>query len=227
MNAKLLALVCLASAITTGSGGAGSLRADEDTGAMDNALRVQLETRLAELRSDPDRYRDALAQGRRRAELCKVCHGNDGNSVREGTPSLAGQDPVYIVDQFNRYGDGRRVDFWMGSLAASFSNEEKIELAIFYAAQPMVAAGGGNPDLLERGRELYGRLCVDCHGDDGRAAAGYARLAGQRPEYIVKMLGEFRSPAGRRYDPAMYARAWMLHSDQDIEAVATYLAHLD
>lgn len=195
--------------------------------ATDLAVREQLQRRLDEIAADPESYRKAMYFGEMRSTLCKVCHGADGNSVREGTPNLAGQDPVYIVDQFNRYSDGRRKDFWMGSLASGFSDDDKIKLAIYYAEQPMRPAGGGDPSLIPRGRELYQAHCVECHGEDGRSREGYARLAGQRPEYIAKMLREFRSPAGKRFNPAMYARAYMLRSDEDILAVATFLAHLE
>lgn len=193
----------------------------------DLAVREELRLRLDRVAANPKAYADAMYEGELRATLCKVCHGPDGNAVREGTPSLAGQDPVYIIDQFNRYGDGRRKDYWMGSLARGFSTEDKIKLAVFYAEQPMKPARGGNPQLLERGRTLYQNNCIECHGADGRSKEGYARLAGQRPEYTVKMLKEFRSPQGKRFNPVMYPRAFMLKSDRDIEAVATYLAHLE
>ncbi|MCB1774656.1 MAG: c-type cytochrome [Gammaproteobacteria bacterium] len=227
MNKSLLNLV-LPGLLATQLAVAADLRLDNgQLNASDLAVRQQLASRLAEISASPEQYEDALYHGQRRASLCKVCHGDDGNSVKEGTPNLAGQDPVYIVDQFNRYADGRRIDYWMGSLAASFSDEDKIKLAIFYAAQTTKPARGGNDQLIERGRRIYQNLCVECHGDDGRNEEGYARLAGQRPEYTAKMLKEFRTPTGRRYNPLMYARAFMLRSDEEIEAVATYLAHLD
>lgn len=218
----LLGLLHGASALAAGP-------APDDGGpnATDLAVRAQLQERLDEIAADPKAYREAIYFGELRATLCKVCHGPDGNAVREGTPNLAGQDPVYIVDQFNRYGDGRRKDYWMGNLAGSFSDEDKIKLAIFYAEQQTRPAGGGRPELLDRGKKLYQDNCTECHGGDGRSKAGYARLAGQRPEYTVKMLREFRTPKGRRFNPLMYARAYMLKSEDDIQAVATYLAHLD
>jgi cytochrome c553 len=227
MKKSVLNLVLLG-LLTTQAGIAADLKLDDGhLNASDLVVRQRLAQKLEEISASPEQYEDALYQGQRRASLCKVCHGEDGNSVREGTPNLAGQDPVYIVDQFNRYADGRRIDYWMGSLAASFSDEDKIKLAIFYAAQATKPARGGNTLLLDRGEQIYRSLCAECHGEDGRSKEGYARLAGQRPEYTVKMLREFRSPAGRRYNPLMYARAFMLRSDEDIEAVATYLAHLD
>ena len=193
----------------------------------DLAVRQQLQQRLDQIAADPESYRKARYFGEMRSTLCKVWHGSDGNSVREGTPTLAGQDPVYIVDQFNRYADGRRRDYWMGSLVSGFTEEDKIKLAIYYAEQPMKPARGGDPALMARGKQLYETHCVDCHGADGRSEKGYARLAGQRPEYVAKMLREFRTPSGKRFSPVMYSRAFMLRNEQDVLAVATYLAHLE
>lgn len=133
---------------------------------------------------------------------------------------------MYIVDQFNRYGDGRRLDYWMGSLASRFTDEDKIKLAIFYSQQGTKPAKGGNEQLMDKGRRIYQAHCVECHGTDGKSREGYARLAGQRPEYTIKMLNEFKSAKGKRFNPKMYVRANMLVSDEDVEAVATYLAHL-
>lgn len=201
----------------------------KDYGARpeDLAVRAELSARLDQIAADPKAYEDAIYFGEMRATLCKVCHGADGNSVREGTPNLAGQDPVYIVDQFNRYADGRRKDYWMGSLAGSFSTDDKIKLAVFYSEQETRPARGGKDHLVGRGRELYATFCKECHGADGRAEQGYARLAGQRPEYVVKMLQEFRTPSGKRFNPLMYARSYMLDSVEEMEAVAAYLAQLD
>lgn len=207
---------------------AADLSSDDDSVSMaELALRERLQQRIDEIAADPETYRRAMVEGEFRTVLCKVCHGADGNAVREGTPNLAGQDPVYIVDQFNRYGDGRRADFWMGGLVKNFSDEDKINLAIYYSEQITRPASGGDSQVIARGKTLYENHCVECHGTDGRSKEGYARLAGQRPEYTAKMLREFRTATGKRFSPVMYPRAYMLRTEQDIEAVATYLAHLD
>ena len=143
MQAKTtLMLACL---LLGGAAAAESTVGDGNPTVVDQAVRDQLDRRLNEITADPQEYARAMYDGELRATLCKVCHGHDGNAVREGTPSLAGQDPVYIVDQFNRYGDGRRKDYWMGNLASSFSTEDKIKLAIFYSEQEMAPARGGDP----------------------------------------------------------------------------------
>jgi cytochrome c553 len=195
--------------------------------AADMAVQQELNQALAQITSDPQALDDAMYWGELRASLCKACHGDDGNSQREGIPSLAGQNPIYLVDQFQRYGNERRKDYWMGSLAKSIKREDKIKLAIYYSRQQMKPAGGGDPQLLEHGRQLYAKLCTGCHGDDARGPEGYARLAGQRPEYIVKMLEEFRVADGKRFNPWMYGMANLLTSDRDRLAVATYLAALE
>lgn len=198
----------------------GSLKAE------DLKTRERLSARMAELTANEADLNEALYYGELRSTLCKSCHGKDGNATKEGVPSLAGQNPVYIVDQFNRYASGRRDDYWMGSLAKNFKESDKIKLAIYYSHQKVVPAGGGNAALVPKGKELYGQFCAECHGDSGNGTEGYANLAGQRPEYLVKMLKEFKTTTGKRYNPWMYARANMLKSDEDMEAVAAYLANL-
>ena len=114
----------------------------------------------------------------------------------------------------------------MSSLARVIKDEDKIKLAIYFSEQQLKPAGGGWPELTQRGKERYQIFCMECHGEDARGGEqGYARLAGQRPEYIVKMLKEFKNQSGRRSNPWMTARANAL-SETDMQAIATYLANL-
>ena len=185
----------------------------------------ELEQQIEILKSDKERLADIIEEGRQRTILCRTCHGQDGIAVKELTPNLAGQNPVYIVDQFQRFGDGRRYDYFMSSLAKSFSDKDKIKIALYYANLESRASGGGKQELLPEGKEIYQSVCHDCHGEDGHGQEGYARLAGQRDDYVVKMLKEFRDRTGRRSNPWMSAVALKL-SEQQMEAVATYVANL-
>lgn len=193
--------------------------------ATQEKIIQELTPRIEALKSDPKKLAQVIEEGRNRTVLCRTCHGKDGIAVKELVPNLAGQNPVYIVDQFQRFGDGRRYDYLMSGLAKSFSDEDKIKVALYYSTLKARAAGGGDPALLSRGEEIFTSTCSGCHGADGHGEQGYARLAGQRPDYVLKMLQEFRDRTGRRSNPWMTAVAIRL-SDPQMQAVAAYIANL-
>jgi cytochrome c553 len=114
----------------------------------------------------------------------------------------------------------------MSSLAKTLNEKDKIKIALYYSTMEMKPSQGGKPELLSKGQRLFKEICVNCHGDDGRGKEGYARLAGQRFDYVVKMLKEFRDRTGKRFNVWMTGVAIRL-SDQDIDALATYLANLE
>jgi cytochrome c553 len=66
--------------------------------------------------------------------------------------------------------------------------------------------------------------CAACHGANGISAVPmYPNLAGQKEQYLIKQLKDFK--AGKRQDPVMAPMAMIL-SDADIENVAAYYASL-
>ncbi len=88
---------------------------------------------LKKKQSSPELKQRAIAMGKQRALLCSQCHGKDGNSVKMDIPNLASQNPVYLLEQIQKFADGRRKDFVMNALAKNFSPEDKVNLTIFYA----------------------------------------------------------------------------------------------
>ncbi|WP_428605878.1 c-type cytochrome [Sedimenticola sp.] len=194
--------------------------------ATQQSIIHELEPRIDALKSDPKQLAQMIDEGRSRTILCRTCHGKEGIAVKEMVPNLAGQNPVYIVDQFQRFGDGRRYDYLMSGLAKSFSDEDKIKIALFYSTLKPQASHDGDPALIPEGEKLFTTICSECHGKDGHGQKGYARLAGQRTDYVVKMLKEFRDRTGRRSNPWMTAVAFKL-SEQQMQAVASYIANLE
>ena len=71
-----------------------------------------------------------------------------------------------------------------------------------------------------------GRRCASCHADIFAGTKAVARIAGQREEYLVKALRDYKS--GVRSGGAMAAMADVAYplSEEEIEALAHYLAHL-
>jgi cytochrome c553 len=189
-------------------------------------LRAELEARVATMEKDAKARAQAIEQGRDHAVLCAYCHGPDGHSAKPDIPNLAGQNPAYLLEQIERFASGRREDYTrvMQRLAERLSAQEKLALVVYYASVPLAPARG---DLAraQHGLPLYARLCQGCHGRDGNGVAGYARLAGQQPQYVIQTLKAFRDRKASRLSPEMDSVAHNL-SDQDIESLAAYLVSL-
>jgi cytochrome c553 len=199
---------------------------DHTSQAVDLAVRAKLQASIDALLDYPDLAQRVQTLGLQRTIFCDACHGERGISVRPEVPNLAGQSPVYLLDQFQRFGDGRRYDFTMTTLASSFSGEEKAMLALYYSRMTPGTAGGGTREQIAEGKRLYAPTCAACHGETGRGEKGYARLAGQRPTYVINMLREFRNSTGRRTNPWMSAVTQGL-SDQEIENLAYFIANME
>ncbi len=220
----LTALVFLGGGIAQVAGAQGQVADSPDVSEMAQ-IRAELDERIAEIKGNEEEHQRLMEEGRNRTVLCRTCHGLDGEAVKPGTPNLAGQNPSYIVDQFHRFADGRRYDFLMSNLAKTFDHEETVNIALYYSDLDGVSSGGGNPALMDQGQALYEERCASCHGDDGRGQEGYARLAGQQYDYLVKMLHEFKDRTGRRFNPWMSGVALKLNEEQ-IQAVSTYVSNL-
>ena len=84
-----------------------------------------------------------------------------------------------------------------------------------------------DPDLSKKGAQAAaGRRCASCHMDNYAGTKAVARLAGQREEYLVKALHEYKS--GMRTGGAGSAMTDVAYplSEEEIIALAHYLAHL-
>ncbi len=79
----------------------------------------------------------AQAEGRNAALLasgCAACHGTQGHSVG-GTPSLAGLDRLYFIEQMQQFKNGERPATVMMQHARGYSEEEIRLLADYFAEQ--------------------------------------------------------------------------------------------
>lgn len=188
----------------------------------------RVHARLAEVDQSEAAWEQARMVGEERAFFCSVCHGVDGNGKpgiqkqkKEPVPKVAAQNPVYLLEQFEKFGDGRRKNSVMQDLAKNFSEQDKIDLVVFYARMSR-SQGAGDPELNAKGQKVYFKRCQNCHGADGMGGMGYANVASQYAYFVEKTLRDFRDGTGDRTNPMMASMTRNL-SDEEIRAVSAYI----
>jgi cytochrome c553 len=169
------------------------------------------------------------AAGKEKAGVCAGCHGEDGISQTENIPSLAGEPDQFIQWQLVFFRGGSRKNEQMQPIAEQISNDDVRLLGAYFASltPPKAPQPDDNPDLSTKGAQAAsGRRCASCHTDSYAGTKAVARIAGQREEYLVKALHDYKS--GVRSGGAGAAMAEVAYplSDEEIEALAHYLAHL-
>jgi cytochrome c553 len=168
------------------------------------------------------------AAGKEKAELCVGCHGEGGISQTENIPSLAGQPDQFIQWQLVFFRSGTRKNEQMQPIVEDINNDDIRNLGAYFASlAPPKAQPDDNPDLSRKGAQAAaGRRCASCHTDSYAGTKGVARIAGQREDYLLKALHDYKS--GVRSGGSMAAMAEVAYplSEEEIEALAHYLAHL-
>jgi cytochrome c553 len=173
---------------------------------------------------------------------CARCHGLHGaGSKSGGIPRLAGQRPDYLLMAMQDYALGTRASGIMHPVAVSLTNDEKQQLARYYASlttSPQVRSDAApDPQLLQLGTEIANEgvpslsvpACAACHGADGRAQgmdSRYPALSGQHADYLQQQLKLWRiGVRGGTFDSikSMIVRDL---TDQQIRAVSAYYASL-
>jgi cytochrome c553 len=170
-----------------------------------------------------------VVAGKAKAELCIGCHGENGISQMENMPSLAAQPDLFIQWQLVFFRAGTRKNEQMQPIVEQLSNEDIRNLGAYFASlePPKAAKPDDDPDLSKKGAQAaVGRRCASCHLDTYAGTKAVARVAGQREDYLLKALRDYKS--GARSGGAMAAMAEVAFplSEEEIEALAHYLAHL-
>lgn len=168
-----------------------------------------------------------LAAGAQKAQVCVACHGANGNSQMAQTPSLAGQPDGFLQWQLVFFRSGQRKSPVMQPIAESLKDDDIRNVAAFFAAQKPVradAAPGDDAQMAAARKIVQANRCASCHKDDFSGTQATARLAGQREDYLLKALRDFKS--GARSGGAMAAMMEVVAplGDPDLQALAHFLA---
>jgi len=181
-----------------------------------------------------------LAKGQQIAsQACAACHGADGNATGPANPKLAGQHAEYLYKQLVNFvpqpgaKQAERVNAIMQGFASTLSDDDKRNVAAYYASQVKKPSSAKDKALVELGQQIYRSgipakqvpSCAGCHGPAGAGMpAQYPRLAGQWAEYTESQLVQFRG--GQRMNSAQMTAISSRLSDREIKAVADYVAGL-
>lgn len=163
-----------------------------------------------------------------KASACAGCHGENGISQTENVPSLAGQPDQFIQWQLVFFRAGARKNEQMKPIAEEITNEDIRSFGAYFSQMaPPKGPEDKDPELSQKGAQVAaGRRCASCHTDSYAGTKAVARLAGQREEYLVKALHDYK--AGQRIGNGVAAMVDVAYrmSDEEITAVSHYLAHL-
>lgn len=154
----------------------------------------------------------SVQNGTGKAAICFACHGPNGNSANPAWPTLAGQSAIYVAEQLRLFRSKVRVNPVMTALAATLSDADIDDLAVFFGAQTPTGLEA-DPSYGQAGQLVYVRgdesrgipACTACHAPTGRGnlVAGYPALRAQQSVYTIKQLNDYAQ--GTRYSGATAA----------------------
>jgi cytochrome c553 len=156
------------------------------------------------------------AAGEAKTVLCAGCHGLHGVSSDSATPSLASQDPDYLVRSTKAYRNNRK-HAAMQLAVAALSDKDIEDIAAYYTVQKSRPAENG-PEIVRRLTEQ----CNRCHSAEADSAAvNFPRINGQDKDYLTMALRAYRDD--RRRSSVMHNMS-VPYGDAIIESLASFYA---
>jgi cytochrome c553 len=158
--------------------------------------------------------------GKAVAAGCASCHGEDGNGTKPGIPSLAGQQPRYLVVATQEYLMGERKLAPMHAKLRQLTKRETENVALFFASQtPLTRTTQPKGDPQEG--EPLTAVCGGCHGANGVSAdTATPSLAGQDEAYLVQAIQAYRT-SRKRENMRLYITGL---GEKDIANIAAFYA---
>ena len=149
--------------------------------------------------------------------VCGGCHGANGLSTDGHIPTLAGQEPKYLVTAIKAYRTTRNRES-MREYVRGLADRDIENIAAFYSVQASRPA--------EKGQTLVQELtekCERCHSTAAAEASTVPvpKINGQDRDYLIMALRAYRDE--RRESSTMH-RMSLPYSDSVIESLAAFYA---
>ena len=171
--------------------------------------------------------------GKGKIATCTACHGATGVSPAPNWPNLAGQGEKYLIKQISEIKAGKRSVPEMAPFVTKLTKQDIEDIAAYYSGQ--IAPKGVTDSKYESlGEALYHggdtkrsiTACTACHtpNGDGMSLASYPHIAGQKVDYTIKQLKDFREGVRTNdgENKIMRTTAEKL-SNKEVEALAHYI----
>ena len=170
-----------------------------------------------------------------RAAPCLACHGEKGVSDTENVPSLGGQHAPYLLIQLFMFREKQRMTVsppadpmiqLMYEMTNGFTDNDLRAFSDYLAKlpAPKPSEDHGDPARMRAaGTLLTQHRCNACHGLDLAGRDHVPRIAGQREDYLVKTMREYKNNVRRGYDATM-AQALAPVTDAQIVEMAYAIA---
>jgi cytochrome c553 len=161
---------------------------------------------------------------------CLACHGTNGVAITEITPNLAAEPALFTEFQLVFFRSGVRKNNIMNAMAKPLSDADVYNLGAFFASLPapdLPLPPDPDPGQTALGEKVAQAIhCTSCHGDHYEGVDNIARLAGQREDYLLKALRDFKS--GVRTGTGINAMVDVVYplGDTEMKALAHYLSRL-
>jgi cytochrome c553 len=163
-----------------------------------------------------------------RAVACFACHGEQGTSATENTPSLGGQQAPYALIQLFMFREKLRTFDPMNEMTKSFTDDDLRAFSDFIATLPKPQPPADAPDAARMQKALAvitQNRCNSCHQANFAGAENVPRIANQREDYLAKTLREYKDNSRHGYDATMADVMGSVTTDQ-IGDLAYYIAHV-
>jgi len=163
-----------------------------------------------------------------RLPACLACHGENGQSQTSEVPSLGAEPEFYLTIQLYMFREKLRAVEIMNDVTKGLSDDDLRKLAgtIAKLPAPVPAAEPADPARVERAQAVIQQNhCNFCHTGNFAGEQNVPRLAGQREDYLVKALREYKSNTRRGYDASMADVLYPI-TDEQILDLAHFFARV-
>ena len=165
-------------------------------------------------------------------KVCADCHGANGNSKINNSPSIAGMSTEYFKESMQAYADNTRPaeklknkKKTMKDVVKTLSDADKVALADYYAKQKFKPFKQDfDAGKAKAGKKLHRKYCDKCHTEGGTSADDDAGiLAGQPSGYLKYTIGSYAG--GKREMGKKMAKKFKTMQKKEGDAAIDKLVH--